>query len=115
MAMLHSGDPLPDVVLLDDRLPGAMGFDLLSTIRTQSPASAVVMMSADQTTDTIAEAMRQGAFTVMQKPFDMKAIEPAVLIASQARHPAPQGRRSIHDSRSRDCLSDRGHEGCAKG
>jgi DNA-binding NtrC family response regulator len=82
---LLSEDRCPDVVLLDYRLPGAHGLELLSTIRALSPSSAVVMMSADQAPETVAEAMRRGAYAVMSKPFDMRAIEPALVSACLAR------------------------------
>lgn len=84
LAILHAGAS-PDVVLLDYRLPGARGFDLLSSIRTLSPSSAIVVMSADQAPDTEAQAFELGAYAVMQKPFDMGAIEPALVNASIAR------------------------------
>ena len=84
---------MPDVVLLDYRLPGAHGFDLLATVRTLSPTSAVVMMSADQTSDSTAEAVERGAYTVMHKPFDMGALEPQLISASLAR-PEPGHRKA---------------------
>ncbi len=84
VALLCAG-ARPDVVLLDYRLPGAHGLDLLSTIRSLSPASAIVMMSADRTPETDTEAIERGAYTVMQKPFDMGAIEQALVGASLAR------------------------------
>ncbi len=71
----------PDVVLLDQRLPDARGFDLLSKIRAVSPASAIVMMTADGTPDDEAAAIRMGVSAVMQKPFDMRDVEPALLRA----------------------------------
>jgi DNA-binding NtrC family response regulator len=52
-------------------------------------------MSADPTAETAAEAVRRGAQAVMQKPFDMDAVEPALVNASlvrqQERH-GPGGR-----------------------
>lgn len=89
LAVLQAG-PSPDVVLLDYRLPGAHGFDLLASIRALSPSSAVVMMSADQTPDTVAEAVGRGAFAVMHKPFDMAAIESTLVKARLARQHRPE-------------------------
>jgi DNA-binding NtrC family response regulator len=78
-------DPHPDVVLLDYRLPGCRGFDLLSAVQGLSPGSAVVMMSADQTADSIAEALRRGVSAMLHKPFDMGTIEPELVRACLAR------------------------------
>jgi len=85
ISMLRSGESLPDVVLLDYRLPGVSGLDLLSAIRALSPHTAIVMMSADTTPDTMREAVKRGAYRVMQKPFDMEMVEPALLGATLAR------------------------------
>jgi DNA-binding NtrC family response regulator len=83
IAALESGDPLPDAVLLDYRLPDTRGLDLLAAVRRLSPASTVVMMSADASACT-AEALALGASSVMQKPFDMEDLEPALAGAVRA-------------------------------
>ena len=77
---LSSGPP-PDVVLLDLRLPDARDFTLLERIRKIAPSAVVVMMTAHGTPEITAEAIRLGARRVMNKPFDMHAVEPALLEA----------------------------------
>ena len=88
LRVLRCGGPMPDVVLLDYRLPGAQGFGLLSMIRRLSPASAIVMMSADQQPAAVAEAVALGAHAVMHKPFDMSAVEPMLVAARAGRESA---------------------------
>ena len=64
-----------DVVLLDLRLPDCADLTLLSSIRRQSPGSAVVMMSAHATPEIAAEARALGAYDVIAKPFDVNGCE----------------------------------------
>ena len=77
VAVLQSGEPLPDVVLLDYRLPDTHDFDLLAAVRRLSPDSTIVMMSADPPA-SMARAFAMGASSVMQKPFDMEEVAPAL-------------------------------------
>jgi DNA-binding NtrC family response regulator len=74
-----------DVVLLDLRLPDSDGLGRLGAVRARSPRSAVVMMTAHGTPDTLAGARALGAYDVMAKPFDVHQIEPVVMKAHQAR------------------------------
>lgn len=58
-----------DVTLLDINLPGMDGMDVLRLIPARQPDSQVVMMTAFGTVDTAVEAMKQGAFDYINKPF----------------------------------------------
>jgi two-component system nitrogen regulation response regulator GlnG len=64
-----------DVVLLDLRLPDCTDLTLLSRIRTLSPDSAVVLMSAHAGAEVAAQARALGAFDVLPKPFDLEGCE----------------------------------------
>jgi len=59
-----------DVVLTDLRMPGADGFEVLRQVKSRSPDTEVVMMTAYATVADAVSAMRQGAFDYLQKPFD---------------------------------------------
>ncbi len=58
-----------DVALVDLRLGGESGLDLLDGILRRSPRTAVVIITAHGTIDTAVEAMRRGAFDYLPKPF----------------------------------------------
>ncbi len=73
-----------DVVLLDYRLPDSNDLTLLATIRRLAPSSAVVMMTAYGTPDVTRRARDRGASDVVDKPFDMSALEPMLLSAVAA-------------------------------
>jgi DNA-binding NtrC family response regulator len=60
----------PDVILLDLQLPGRTGVELLPELIKEAPAARVVMMTAYGSIASAVEAMRQGAWDYLTKPFD---------------------------------------------
>jgi two-component system response regulator HydG len=64
------GDPSLDVVLLDLRLGGASGLELLDWIKRERPELEVVVMTGHATIESAVGCMRQGAFDYLAKPFD---------------------------------------------
>ena len=60
-----------DIVLLDVRMPGMSGFEVLSEIKKIAPDIFVVMMTAQNTMDNAIEAMKKGAYDYLTKPFDL--------------------------------------------
>ena len=63
--------PCPfEVALLDVRLPGADGHELLKVVKTASPSTEVVMMTAFATVADAVAGMKEGAFDYIEKPFD---------------------------------------------
>ena len=58
-----------DVVLLDIGLPGANGLDLLAHARSRPSPPIVIMMTADDTSDSLLAAVRRQAFRYLRKPF----------------------------------------------
>jgi two-component system, NtrC family, response regulator PilR len=58
------------VAMLDIRMPGINGLQLLSKIKEQSPDTAVIMMTAYGTVDTAVAAMKKGAYEYITKPFN---------------------------------------------
>ena len=62
-------DGLHDLVVTDVRMPGLDGLELLARVRAISPDTPVVMITAEGTIETAVEAMKQGAFEFLTKPF----------------------------------------------
>ncbi|MBE7444440.1 MAG: sigma-54-dependent Fis family transcriptional regulator [Planctomycetia bacterium] len=60
---------LPDLVLLDLRLPNMGGIELLEKIKTKDPNALIVVMTGFGSIDTAVEAMKIGAYDYLEKPF----------------------------------------------
>jgi len=63
-----------DCVLMDIKMPGADGISVLQMIKDQAPELPVVLMSAYATEAQVAEAKAQGAYAVLNKPFDVQMV-----------------------------------------
>ena len=61
----------PDLVLLDMKIPGMNGLEILTGIRKLAPSQAVVMMTAYGELDLVKEASSLGAIGHFTKPFDI--------------------------------------------
>jgi two-component system, NtrC family, response regulator HydG len=74
------------LVLLDIRMPGMNGVEALAHIRKIRPELPVILMTAYALRDLEDQALEIGAYTVIQKPFDMNVV--LQLIARAIRTPA---------------------------
>jgi len=68
----------PDVVLLDMKIPGMDGIEILKRIKSKTPDLPVVMMTAYGELDLIQEAIKLGAAHYFTKPFDIYEVRDAV-------------------------------------
>ena len=57
------------VVLTDQKLPGMNGLELLHIIKERFPATEVILITGYGTVETAVEAMREGAYDFISKPF----------------------------------------------
>jgi len=74
----------PDLVLMDVRMGGMNGLETLRRIRAANPKQLVILMTAYGTTQTAIEAMKQGAYDYLLKPFDAVKIKELVNNALKA-------------------------------
>jgi DNA-binding NtrC family response regulator len=65
----------PDVVLLDIKLPGRDGIDILGEIVGQGIRTQVVMLTSDDTAETAVKAMKVGAADYLTKPFNLDEVK----------------------------------------
>lgn len=61
----------PDIVLTDLKLPGADGIAVLKASKENNPLRPVIVMTAYGSVQTAVEAMKEGAFDFITKPFDV--------------------------------------------
>lgn len=73
-----------DVALLDLRLPGISGMDVLRTIKSTYPRTAVVVVTGVGDAETAVEAMKIGAVDYITKPFEVERVSHSVEAALQA-------------------------------
>jgi two-component system nitrogen regulation response regulator GlnG len=64
-----------DVILLDVRLPGIDGLAAMAELKQHLPAAKIVIMTAHGDLSTAVDAVRQGAFEYIVKPFDTRTVE----------------------------------------
>ena len=96
---------VPDLVILDMRLPGMNGLETFQGIHEMEPKLPVIIMTAFGTTETAIEATKMGAFDYILKPFDIPemlvVIEQALEASRFMRSPVdmdPLPEKSLRDA-----------------
>ncbi|MBI3330066.1 MAG: response regulator [Nitrospinae bacterium] len=74
-ALVQADRERPDAILLDVRMPGMSGLDVLRRIRAQGSTVRVVMLTALEDEATQQEARRLGADDYVTKPFRLSDLE----------------------------------------
>lgn len=74
-----------DVVLLDIRLPGISGMEILREVLLGQTGPAIIMVTAVNDVDTAVEAMKLGASDYIVKPFDMDMVDSSIHTALETR------------------------------
>src|SRR4051794_8882351 len=77
-------EELPDLVLLDVRLPDLNGLEVLKDIRLNNCARAVIMITADPQLDDVKQALKLGAYDFVGKPLDFDELSITVKNALEA-------------------------------
>src|SRR3989442_9199241 len=77
----------PDLVLVDQVMPGASGLDVLREIRQKDREVPVIIVTAHGTIDLAVQAMKQGAYDFLTKPFDPEHVRLTVERAPERSRP----------------------------
>ena len=93
------------LVLLDLRLPGMDGLEVLRKLRALQPETKVIIITAHGTVENAVEAMKLGAVEFLQKPFTSDEIR-SVVKAALARRGGFF--RSLQDRKNRDTAGTEG-------
>ncbi len=87
-------DSVPDCVLTDVTMPGMSGYELLREVQERFASVPVVIMTAYGTIPAAVQAIRDGAFEYVTKPFDLDSVKQIVRSAlssqSAAKPPKPK-------------------------
>ncbi len=75
---------LPDLVIMDVRMPGMSGLEAFKAIHAIEPKLPVIIMTAFGTTETAIEATKLGAFEYVLKPFEIPDILALITQALEA-------------------------------
>lgn len=67
-------DEVPDLILLDNRLPEMTGLELLDKLNVQERGIMVIMITAYGLVETAVKAMKLGAYDYISKPFNLEEI-----------------------------------------
>jgi DNA-binding response OmpR family regulator len=75
-----------DVILLDMKMPGIDGMEVLRRIKEQDPLQNIIMITAHGTIETAVEAMKLGAIDYIRKPFTPDEIRSIVKRVLERHH-----------------------------
>ncbi|HIJ81576.1 MAG TPA: sigma-54-dependent Fis family transcriptional regulator [Desulfuromonadales bacterium] len=79
-----------DLAILDIKMPGINGLDLLDKVRELKSDLLIVIMTAEASMKNAVEAMKRGAYDYITKPFDLDVIDAIIEKVTRARDVAMQ-------------------------
>lgn len=74
-----------DVAVLDMRMPGMSGLEVMEKLRESNPECEMIMLTGEGTIETAVKAMKLGAFDYLTKPFPLAELEGLVQKAYERR------------------------------
>jgi DNA-binding NtrC family response regulator len=92
----------PDIVLTDIRMPGVSGIEVLNAAREMDPTLPVILMTAQASLQSAIQAVNQGAFHYVQKPFSNDEMLVVCRRAAESRQLRQENRALKTEIRRRD-------------
>lgn len=82
-----------DVAVLDLRMPGMNGLELLQKLKESDVDCEFIMLSGEASVEAAVTAMKQGAYDFLQKPIEIKQLEALILKAHAHRQLTKENRQ----------------------
>ena len=79
-----------DLAVLDIKMPGMQGLEILKYAQEEFPETLTVIMTAESTMENAVTAMKNGAYDYLTKPFDLDALDAIILKAQKAAEVSEQ-------------------------
>jgi two-component system, NtrC family, response regulator AtoC len=97
---------LPDLVLLDLKMPGINGLDALKQVQQLAPSAMVIMLTAYGTVQDAVEAMKLGAYDFLIKTVDLGGIDEVIARALELLKLRRRLESEVGDQKSQYSLSN---------
>lgn len=90
---------IPDVVLLDIKMPGMDGHEALKLIKKNSPELPVIMLTGHGDMESARTSLKEGAFDYLSKPCDIDILAAKLKEAYEAGHiqEIAEGEKTVND------------------
>src|SRR5438094_686777 len=92
----------PDLVLTDIKMPGVTGIEILAAAKDQDPETPVILMTAQASLQTAIQAVNQGAFHYVPKPFSNDEIVALSRRAAEVRRLKAENKQLKQEIRRRE-------------
>ena len=92
----------PDIILTDINLPGLSGLEVMRYAKSVDPEVAVIVVTGYASASTAIDALRQGAFNYVTKPFDLDEVHQIVERAVANRRLKAINRELVEDLRQKN-------------
>ncbi|MEX2583685.1 MAG: sigma-54 dependent transcriptional regulator [Gemmatimonadota bacterium] len=96
------GEVSPDFVLTDIRMPGVTGIEILNAVHERDPTIPVILMTAQASLQSAIQAVNQGAFHYIQKPFSNDELLVICRRAAESRQLKRENQALKREIRRRD-------------
>ena len=90
---------VPDLILVDFRLPGIDGLEVIRQLRAEGNSSSISMMTAHGNIETAVEAMKRGASDFLTKPVDLHELR--MVVERTLQHRVDAAELAYYRSRDR--------------
>lgn len=97
---------MPEILVVDMKMPGISGFEVLTKLQKKSPALIGIIMTAFSSVDSAVKAMREGATDYLVKPFEVDQLLIAIEKALSERELKRENRELKKKVRSKYSIEE---------